>query len=636
MSETIFTYNGIVTSILCKKDELMKDIIQKFLVKTNSDYNNLIFLYGGEQINGGLTFNQQAKKCDKDRNKMNVLVYDGNNSNKKNEKKLKSKEIICPECGESCRISFTNYKIKLYKCKNRHKITNIPLNEFSNTQAINGAKIICNDCNKKNKINSYNNEFFKCLTCGKNLCPLCNTLHNKDNKDKFHKIIDYDKKNYICNMHNDLYISYCKQCKINMCMACEIDHNNTHKIINYRDIMINKEKMKEEIKNFGIKIETLKNIIYNIINKLNRVIDNFELYYKINYDIINNFEMQNKNYQTLKNINTIYNNIKINDIDKIINDDNINNKFINILNLSNQIIEKDKDKNNNDYVDDDNDNEDNNKNENDFDNQNVNNDVVDDDNIKKESKNEIIIKYKIDEKNYKMKIFGSGFVKNNEKNCELKIEDNKYKLTDIFIVPNNIAIFKDELEIKLIGVKYITNMRNMFSGCALLLDVPDISEIDTINITDMSYMFSGCSSLKHLPDISKWNIKNVNNISLMFSGCKSLMDLPDISKWDTINIKSISGLFNGCSSLSSLPDISKWNTNNITNMSCLFFGCSSLSSLPDISKWNTQNVNYMNCMFFGCSNLSNIPDISNWNIKNVINMNDIFQGCKSQIKFKSK
>ena len=90
MSETIFTYNGIVTSILCKKEELMKDIIQKFIVKTNSNNNNLIFLYGGEQINGELTFNQQAKKCDKDRNKMNVLVYDTiKNNDKKNEKKLK-------------------------------------------------------------------------------------------------------------------------------------------------------------------------------------------------------------------------------------------------------------------------------------------------------------------------------------------------------------------------------------------------------------------------------------------------------------------------------------------------------------------------------------------------------------------
>ena len=164
MAETFFIFNGIQTTIQCKKDELMKDICQKFSNKINIDINNLYFLYGGENIKEELSFNQQAKKIDRDRNQMNILVYEKNNLIKNEEEKIKSKDIICPKCGENFRISIKNYKIKLYKCKNNHKINNISLTGFNNTQYLDESKIICQDCNVNNKKDSYNNQFLKCLT----------------------------------------------------------------------------------------------------------------------------------------------------------------------------------------------------------------------------------------------------------------------------------------------------------------------------------------------------------------------------------------------------------------------------------------------------------------------------------------
>ena len=47
-------------------------------------------------------------------------------------------------------------------------------------------------------------------------------------------------------------------------MSCEIDHNNTHKIIYFTNIMLNKEKMREEITQFGLKIDKLKTLINNM------------------------------------------------------------------------------------------------------------------------------------------------------------------------------------------------------------------------------------------------------------------------------------------------------------------------------------------------------------------------------------
>ena len=75
------------------------------------------------------------------------------------------------------------------------------MNEYEETQKIDISKIICDICKINNKNNSYNNVFNICNTCNKNMCPLCNSGH-----DKNHMIINYDDKNYICKKHNDLMI----------------------------------------------------------------------------------------------------------------------------------------------------------------------------------------------------------------------------------------------------------------------------------------------------------------------------------------------------------------------------------------------------------------------------------------------
>ena len=94
---------------------------------------------------------------------------------------------------------------------------------------INEQEIKCNMCNNS-KYNSYNKQFYFCLKCKINLCPLCNQKHNN------HGTIDYNNKNYICLKHNDFYISYCEKCKLNLCMKCEMKHNNAHNIINFKSI----------------------------------------------------------------------------------------------------------------------------------------------------------------------------------------------------------------------------------------------------------------------------------------------------------------------------------------------------------------------------------------------------------------
>ena len=215
MSQVEFIYNGEKTIIQCQSNEIMKDICQKFRNKINLDKNKAIFYSYNAKIgiNEELKFEETANSTDKKRKKMSILVYDTEMQlNKKEIDIIKSKNTICPKCKENIKMDIKDYKINLFGCKNNHKIQNILLNEYEATQSINRVEILCNICKLYNKSSTYNNIFYKCDICNKNICPLCLLNH-----DKSHKVINYDDKYYICAKHNDNYISYCEECKINIC-----------------------------------------------------------------------------------------------------------------------------------------------------------------------------------------------------------------------------------------------------------------------------------------------------------------------------------------------------------------------------------------------------------------------------------
>ena len=311
----------------------MKKIIQRFATKIQINNSKIFFIYNGNIINEELNDNKIINKEDKKRNEMNILVNEKNFSIAE-ENIIKSKEIICPECKENIFINIKDYKINLFNCKNKHNINNILLQNYEKTQNIDISKIICDKCKIKNKSKTYNNEFFKCNTCNINLCPLCKSTH-----DKNHNIINYEKRNFICDKHNEDYIKFCNKCNENICIRCEIEHEN-HAIINYEDILSN-DNIINIINKFKKYFEILKKDINDIIIKFNNIINNIVLYHNISNNYINNNENENenKNYKLLKNRKEFidyYNNI-IKDIEEIINDNKIDNKFKKLMVLYNKM-----------------------------------------------------------------------------------------------------------------------------------------------------------------------------------------------------------------------------------------------------------------------------------------------------------
>ena len=293
MVEIIFDYNSMQTVIQANLNDSFDNIIQKFITKTQLDLDNLHFLAKGKIINKNENIEKIMDESDKLNKRLIILVNSINNIIN-NTNIIKSNDIICPICKEICKYEIKKHKIKLYDCKNGHIIDNIKLNEFNNKQNIDISQIKCDKCNNKTKLDTFNHEFFICLKCNMNLCPLCKSIH-----DKTHSIINYDNKNYICNKHNETFVKYCKECKIDLCLSCINGHKN-HNLISYEDNLIDIDDIKINMDKLNKIINKFKMNLEEIINKFKKLKDNLDMYYNINNNIINNYEKnKNRNYNLL-------------------------------------------------------------------------------------------------------------------------------------------------------------------------------------------------------------------------------------------------------------------------------------------------------------------------------------------------
>ena len=298
MVEVEFMYDGTSLVIQCEETSLLKDICQQFAIKAGIDSKSSCYIYGGNQLDENKSFITQANSFDKERKRMTIIVAP-TVPKEVNSSKVKAKQVICPTCGENSRISIENFKVNIFSCKNGHKFNDLFLNEYVLTPEIDQSKIKCDNCKENDKGKTFNNQFFICLNCKMNLCPLCDSSH-----DKSHNIINYDDKNFICDIHNELFNSYCETCQKDICLLCETEHKE-HDIIYYSKIMSNKDTKLNELKELRKGIDKLQKDVNDIINRLNKFVEYMNILYNININIVNNFEIKKRNYNILKNLDDI-------------------------------------------------------------------------------------------------------------------------------------------------------------------------------------------------------------------------------------------------------------------------------------------------------------------------------------------
>ena len=354
-----------------ENDNSIIEIITKFLSIINENENNVIFLYKGKKLS--FKFENILNKLN--HNNIIISVFNIKNSKTDNEK---FNYIKCPKCYNLSFLSINNNNnITLENCINNHKFDDILIHEFIKKQKKNLENIECNICN--NNKNLYNNNFYIC-SCGKRICKLCLENHNIEN----HNIIEFNKRYSICNNHEKEFISYCKDCKMNLCEECEKDHYK-HEIKIYEMInAIRKEEMKnklndnkEKINEFKEQIDKLNGIYNNfIINLKNDLEDYINLINQILY-YLNNLN----NYETIINvINFKLEQLNI-DISNFLSK-NIRNKFKYLM----DIFERDT--------------------------------------------NEMDILYEVENFDKEINIFGSKFVENNKKKIYIIINNKIYELEE--------------------------------------------------------------------------------------------------------------------------------------------------------------------------------------------------------------
>ena len=579
------------------RDILVKDILKKYSSIIRTNINDLFFLYKGKDLS--LYNNKNIFQFKK--NKISIIVT---NLTKKRFNKSERKNIICPICKKSALIKIKDDIINIrHSFGKANHSSNLSIEEFINYLFIDESILKCDLCQNEKYLYD---KFYTCI-CGKIICPLCKLFHS----EKDHLLIEYDRRNNFCFYHDLEYVSYCEKCKENLCFKCEEEHDKTHKnkikilksmLPNNKIIDEKKDIIKRFLKgNYEKKAYLLA--IENYILTYNKIMEknfnNYNLFYQFIFNYFDNKE-KDINYESIKNLIKF----KAKKLDKKLN------VFVNS-------------ENNHKY------------------------DTIRE--FYKILRNELILTYKLNQNETKIRLFGKKFVENNKKNCYLIINN---KITDLceFYNINNEENNK-QLTILYIEHKKSINLSYMFYDCKDLLSIT-VSFWDISEVTDVSYLFSGCISLKSLPDISMWNTSNITDISNLFSRLYEIKFLPDISQWDTSNVISMNNTFSHCFSLLSLPDISNWNTSKVRTMIGLFSGLKSLENnfcytnsitdmtyqnkdnnktnyFPDISKWNLSKVTELQNLFSECENLLRLPDISKWDLANVTNINGLFSGCKS-------
>jgi len=149
MIEIVFDLNQVITKIQGNIKEPFKNVIDRYIQKSNYKRDELCFIGNGEIINENNIIENIMSQDDKNNNRMNILVeiiIKDENGNKI----IKSKDIILKN------INNNNIKDKLYDILNLYD--NMNKNEINNEMTI----IYKNDENKiklfdKNFINNKDN-----------------------------------------------------------------------------------------------------------------------------------------------------------------------------------------------------------------------------------------------------------------------------------------------------------------------------------------------------------------------------------------------------------------------------------------------------------------------------------------------
>ena len=151
--------------------------------------------------------------------------------------------------------------------------------------------------------------------------------------------------------------------------------------------------------------------------------------------------------------------------------------------------------------------------------------------------------------------------------------------------------------------------KEMFFGCALLVDAPDIPNI-RMEESCCFDMFGNCSSLSTAPVFPATTLAN-SCYEYMFRNCTSLTTAPVLPA-TTLAMRCYKNMFDGCSALVNVPTLQAKVIVHYAYAS-MFRNCTSLQNAPEIlGDFAVSRV--CEFMFSGCTNLNYVKCLSTYNL----------------------
>ena len=134
---------------------------------------------------------------------------------------------------------------------------------------------MCHKIKGKNQ----NKNYKRCVNCRINLCSDCISIHENS-----HKIIDINVNTYQCEIHKKSYNAYCLNCRMDICDECHTFHKE-HKFQSFEEMKPNIEDIKIKLMWIRYAINSFEENVKELINDLNTVMKNMEIYYMLFYSL---------------------------------------------------------------------------------------------------------------------------------------------------------------------------------------------------------------------------------------------------------------------------------------------------------------------------------------------------------------
>ena len=238
-------------------------------------------------------------------------------------------------------LNLDEYKNKDFRCLTCYLIPFLTLNAPTNLIDINCNFGHTNKINLEEYLQSgYNNNFnnlscskckaqfvknekifMYCKECSEIVCDNCIIKHNNIFED--HHMINSEKYDTTCILHNETYDYFCLDCKKNICQYCSDDFHSEHNLVDLDDVIFKRKEIKNIKEKFMKERENYLNIP-NIFNELviklkqdlDKIMINIKNQIKFKQSIINTYENKVDNYNAIINMKNLLFNINPFVIDK--------------------------------------------------------------------------------------------------------------------------------------------------------------------------------------------------------------------------------------------------------------------------------------------------------------------------------